>query len=160
MRRSAWRPSGPGLVGALMVAAAAAGCDGDPASPEASALASARARWESAGPSAYEYLYRMSCFCAPQVLETARVRVTDGEVTDVYLVESDVAASPDTWGLYATIDGLFDRLAQNLAAGPAQFEVTYDGALGYPTTAVVDISEQIADEEYSFTASDLVALDP
>jgi hypothetical protein len=47
-----------------------------------------------------------------------------------------------------------------LSNDPVIFEVTYDVALGYPTSAQVDISEQIADEEYSFTASDLVPATP
>jgi len=143
---------------ALCLAFGAGGCGDDPVSPDAAAMAAARARWESNRPDAYEYLYRMSCFCPPQVLETARVRVEDGQVSDVYLVDSDAPAPPETWDLYDTIDGLFDRLAADLGRGPAAFEVTYDATLGYPTSAAVDISEQIADEEYSFTASDLVAV--
>ncbi len=143
-----------------LVLLAAGGCGDDPLSPEVEALASARARWESTGYSHYTYLYRLSCFCPPQLLETARVTVSDGQITTVFLVESDIPAPPDTYALYQTIDGLFDRLARDLENDPVVFEVTYDGAAGYPTSAQVDISEQIADEEYSFTASDLVAATP
>jgi hypothetical protein len=134
----------------------ASACGEDPLAPEEQALTNARARWEAAGPSAYSYHYRLSCFCPPQLLETARVSVSDGQVTAVHLVDSDEPASPDTYDLYETVEGLFERLAVALASDPAVFQVTYDGALGYPTSARVDISEQIADEEYSFTASDLV----
>jgi hypothetical protein len=144
----------------LCLALVAVGCGDDPVSPDAAALGAARARWESAGFERYEYHYRLSCFCPPQVLETARVRVEDGQVTDVYLLDSDAPAEPGTWDLYSTVDELFDRLAEALSEGPAQFEATYDPALGYPTSAAVDISKQIADEEYSFTASDLTALEP
>ncbi len=143
-----------------LVLLAAGGCGDDPLSPEVEALTSARARWESTGYSHYTYLYRLSCFCPPQLLETARVTVSDGQITAVFLVESDIPAPPDTYALYQTIDGLFDRLARDLASDPAVFEVTYHGAAGYPTSAQVDISEQIADEEYSYTASDLVAATP
>jgi hypothetical protein len=136
------------------------GCGDDPLSPEFEALASARAKWESAGYSHYTYLYRLSCFCPPQLLETARVSVSDGQVTAVYLMDSDAPAPPDTYDMYDTIDGLFVRLERDLANDPAVFEVTYDGAAGYPTSAQVDISEQIADEEYSFTASDLAVAIP
>lgn len=136
------------------------GCGDDPLSPEVEALASARARWEATGYTDYTYLYRLSCFCPPQLLETARVSVSDGQITAVYLLDSDAPAPPDSYNLYQTIDGLFDRLAQSLAADPVVFEVTYDGAAGYPRSAQIDISEQIADEEYSFTASDLAAAGP
>jgi hypothetical protein len=142
----------------LVLAAAAllmSGCGDDPLGPEQEAFEAARARWDANGPASYTYHYRLSCFCPPQLLETARVTVTDGEVTDVYLLDSDAPAPPDTHDLYPTVEGLFDRLAASLANDPVVFEATYDGALGYPTSAQVDISEQIADEEYSFTASDL-----
>jgi len=143
-----------------MVLLAAGGCGDDPLSPEAEALESARALWETTGPAHYTYQYRLSCFCPPQLLETARVSVSDGQVTAVYLLDSDTPAPADTWNMYETIDGLFDRLAMSLASDPVVFEVTYDGVAGYPTSAQVDISEQIADEEYSFTASGLVAVVP
>ena len=143
------------VLGLLLVTAN--GCGDDPLSPEVEALASARARWESTGYTDYTYLYRLSCFCPPQLLETARVSVSGGQITAVYLLDSDRPAPPDSYNLYHTIDGLFDRLAESLAADPVVFEVTYDGASGYPTSGQIDISEQIADEEYSFTASDLAA---
>lgn len=143
-----------------LVLLAAGGCGDDPLSPEVEALASARARWESTGYSHYTYLYRLSCFCPPQLLETARVSVSDGRVTAVFLVDSDAPAPPESHDLYDAIDGLFDRLAMDLENDPVVFEVTYDGAAGYPTSAQVDISLQIADEEYSFTASDMVAATP
>ena len=65
--------------------------------------------------------------------------------------------------IWTLISGRGERralAAESLAAEPVVFEVTYDGAAGYPTSAQVDISEQIADEEYSFTASDLAAAGP
>jgi len=149
------------VLGAVVfLSIAAGGCGDDPLGPEEAALVSARARWDAAGHSVYTYRYRLSCFCPPQLLETARVSVSDGQITAVYLLDSDAPAPPETHDMYDTIDGLFARLERDLANDPAAFEVTYDAAAGYPTSAQVDISEQIADEEYSFTASDLVAATP
>ena len=147
-------------LGLCLLFLAASGCGEDPLAPDEQALANARARWESRGPSTYTYHYRLSCFCPPQLLETARISVSDGQVTAVHLLDSDVPAPPDTYDWYETVEGLFERLAVALESDPAVFEVTYDGTLGYPTSAQVDISEQIADEEYSFTASDLVPASP
>lgn len=148
------------LLGLGLLLLSASGCGEDPLAPEEQALASARARWGATGPATYTYHYRLSCFCPPQLLETARVSVSDGRVTSVHLLDSDVPAPPDSYDLYETIEGLFERLAVALASEPAVFEATYDGTLGYPTSARVDVSEQIADEEYSFTASDLVPATP
>ena len=139
---------------------AVGGCGDDPLGPEEEALASARADWEATGFESYTYSYRMACFCAPQLLETALVSVSGDQVTAVYLVDSASPAPPETFNFYYTIDGLFERLAADLAREPAQFDVTYHPEAGYPTSASVDVSEQIADEEYSFTASDLVAVSP
>lgn len=155
MRKPAFRTL---VVGLFLLTVS--GCGDDPLSPEVEALASSRALWESTGYTDYTYLYRLSCFCPPQLLETARVSVSDGQITEVYLVDSDAPAPPDSYTWYHTIDGLFDRLAESLAHDPVVFEVTYDGAAGYPTSAQIDISEQIADEEYSFTASDLAVVSP
>ena len=145
---------------ALAFSVAAVACGDDPLGPEETALASARARWEATGFTAYTYQYRLSCFCPPQLLETAQVSVSDGHVTAVYLIDSASPAPPETLGMYDTIDGLFDRLEADLARDPVQFDVTYDEEAGFPTSASVDISRQIADEEYSFTASTLVAVVP
>jgi hypothetical protein len=157
--RARARRLGPGL-GLCLLLLAASGCGEDPLAPDEQALAKARARWDANAPSAYTYHYRLSCFCPPQLLETARVSVSDGQVTAVHLLDSDEPAPPDTYNLYESVEGLFERLAMALASDPVVFEVTYDGAFGYPTSAQVDISEQIADEEYSFTASDLVPASP
>ena len=90
------------------------GCGEDPLGPEMEAFETARTRWEANGPESYTYRYRLSCFCPPQLLETARVTVTEGVVTDVYLLDSDAPAPPDTYDLYLAIEGLFDRLATSL----------------------------------------------
>ena len=63
------------------------GCGEDPLGPEQEAFEAARARWEANGPASYTYEYRLSCFCPPQLLELARVTVTEGTVTDVYLLD-------------------------------------------------------------------------
>jgi len=148
------------VVVSALACLAVGGCGDDPLGPEEEALDSARARWEGTGFTSYTYKYRMSCFCHPQVLETALVSVSEDQVTGVYLVDSARPAAPETLGLYYTIEGLFDRLVAALEQEPAQFDVTYHEEAGYPTLATIDISEQIADEEYSFTASDLVAVVP
>ncbi len=102
---------GVGRLGVCLLLLAACGCGDDPLAPDQQALADARARWEAAGPSAYTYHYRRSCFCPPQLLETARVSVSDGQVTAVHLLDSDAPAPPDTYDLYETVEGLFERLA-------------------------------------------------
>lgn len=148
------------LLCGLSLSVVAGACGDDPLGPREEALTAARGVWEATGFTAYTYQYSMSCFCPPQLLETALVSVSGDRITGVFLVDSARQAAPETFDLYETIDGLFDRLARDLANDPAVFEVTYDPEAGFPTSAQVDISEQIADEEYSFSASGLVAVVP
>ncbi len=116
-----------------------------------------REAWEDAGLSSYEYEYHQSCFCA--LIVPVRIIVEADSVVAAFFVEGEEPLPPDQVGWLPTVDDLFDRLEDALARDPVQYRVEYDAALGYPTSASVDVSHQIADEEFSFTASDLAPLD-
>jgi len=125
----------------------------DPVSPEAEAFAQARARWNAAAISDYSFRYEQFCFCP--VNGPIDILVVADSIAAATVVETGEPA-PHPSG-YATIDGLFDRLQSALDEDPVQFDVTYDPSFGFPASASVDISQQIADEEYSFTVQ---AFDP
>jgi hypothetical protein len=144
-------------VGLAALPVTAGACSDDPLSEERDRLDAARARWTGASLSSYGFRYQEICFCPS--IEPMDVQVQGGEVVAVFHVGSGEPVPPDQLSWYATVDGLFDRLETSLSAKPVQFEVVYDAALGYPGSASVDISEQIADEEYSFTVTDLAAVD-
>ena len=121
-------------------------------------LSEARARWDSAGLTTYEYDFTMSCFCAPTAIEPVRVSVANNMVVGAIRV-SDGEALPDTdLPFFSTIDELFGRLQSSADQDPEVFDVVFNEILGYPASANVDISFMIADEEYSFTA-DVLPLD-
>lgn len=119
----------------------------DPVSPEVEALSQARARWDATAISDYSFRYEQFCFCL--VRGPIDILVVSDSIAAATVVETgESVPHPSS---YATIDGLFDRLQSALDEDPVQFDASYDPAFGFPTAASVDISEQIADEEYSFT---------
>jgi hypothetical protein len=56
------------------------------------------------------------------------------------------------------IEGLFDQIANILRQKPARFEADYDPLLGYPTRIVVDFDRIVADDEFSYTATEFRAI--
>lgn len=118
-------------------------------------LSDARARWNAASLTTYDYEFTQSCFCVPTALEPVLVRVVKNVVVGAVRVSDGQTLPVEDLAFFSTVDELFDRLQRSVDQDPDVFEVTFDDALGYPTTANVDISFMIADEEYSFTASSL-----
>ena len=140
-------------LAAALTASAAVGCSDELAGPR-SDLRDARATWSRTGPASYEYVYHELCFCA--IVEPVRITVTEDRVTAASFVETGEPLSEDQVSWMPTVDDLFDRLEDVLGQDPVQYSVDFDPDMGYPSEASVDISRQIADEEFSFTAYDLV----
>ncbi len=141
------------LQSALILLALPLACSNSTA-PD-SQLSEARALWDSAGLTAYDYEFTQSCFCPPIAIEPIRVGVVNNVVVGAVRVSDGVVLPDGDLVFFSTVDQLFDRLEQAAQTDPEIFEVLFDDALGYPTSANVDISFMIADEEYSFTASSL-----
>ncbi len=118
-------------------------------------VSEARTLWDAAGLTSYEYDFSQSCFCVPIAIEPVRVSVANNVVVGAVRVRDGQALPDEDLTFFSTVDELFDRLEQALEQDPEVFEVLFDADLGYPTSANVDISFMIADEEYSFTASGL-----
>ena len=72
---------------------------------------------------------------------------------------TDPPTMPDL-ATFPTFDDLFDELAAAEASDPARFDVVFDPLKGYPVSASVDISFQIADEEFSFGITNFEAIEP
>lgn len=134
-------PTGPAVeMGDVM--------DTGPPAPDPNAeqaLAEARAAWQAAAPSSYAFVIEYSCFCPTDLLGPYEVTVTDGEVT---AVRPD--PGPDAEGDFApaTIDGLHDRIAAELASSDT-VDVRYDED-GVPVSAMFDRITMAIDDELSF----------
>lgn len=145
----------PPSVSALLLVAALliGGCSVfGSSSREQDALDEARARWDASGPSAYSMTYGRLCFCPTEVTGPFAVRVVGDRVVEVTL-----DGTPVVYDRAMTVDALFERLASAYARDAHRVDVTYDSALGFPSSIFIDYDERIADEEMGYTVTDLRA---
>ncbi|HLT47333.1 MAG TPA: DUF6174 domain-containing protein [Rubricoccaceae bacterium] len=136
---------------------AVAGPDGPPAPGDTTraALDAARARWEAAGLDDYRFVYQVTCFCPEEARGPFALTVRDGVVVEA-LFQGRAMDPADP--RFATVDALFETLAEAFDRGAASVRVTYDAALGYPAEAYVDYETMVADEELGFAVRDLTPL--
>ena len=138
---------------ALLAPLSAAGCS-DAAGPSFEHELAA-VRWQEAGLEDYSFVYDQLCYCP--YTGPYRVTVEGGEVTAIAPLPGSSSIGGLELDYFPTIDELLDRLSVVAEQDPVKFEVTYDEELGYPTSADVDISEQIVDEEFSFEVREFEA---
>ncbi len=139
------------LGGAVFLAVAIAGCS-SPTDPDTE-TAVARARWQAQAVDSYVFDYERFCFCA--FVGPVRITVEAGAVVAVESLAADPPVMPE-FAVFPTIDDLFDELIAAEANDPVQFDVAFDPIQSYPVSASVDISLQIADEEFSFLVRNVV----
>ena len=137
----------------LGLALVIAGCS-SPTGPE-SALAVAQARWSIEDPGAYTFDYDQSCFCG--FTGPVRITVEDGVVTGAETLPGGPPTVPNLQTL-PTIDDLFLWLEAAVSSDPVVYEVEFDSSRGFPISANVDISLQIADEEFYFEVENVADL--
>lgn len=152
--RRAW--AGGWFVALGLSASLAAGACSETTGPGERSLEVAAARWADRGPTDYSYVFDQLCECL--YTQSVRLTVRGGEVVSAEaLPGSSPPIGPLDPELFPTVDELFDRLRIAAGSDPVRFDVSFDPELGYPTRADVDVSAQVADDEYSFTARFLVA---
>jgi len=136
------------IVTVLTVACALCGGAG-PVAADAE-LDAARARWQAAQLSAYEYGYHKYCECHRESPPETIVSVRDG---DVFRVRhrpagstTEVPAADKNFDYYWTVDGLFRLLAAALERG-VMVRAVYDAALGYPREIYIDYDANFIGDE-------------
>ena len=131
------------------------GCGGSDSNDTLDDLNANRAKWENGNIDNYQFEYQVSCFCTEETILPRLVLVEDGQVTSQTIVEGNIALPLDD-ATTESIDSLFQLIALEESRAES-LSVKYDPELGYPTEISVDINEQIADDEYTLTISNLVA---
>jgi hypothetical protein len=113
-------------------------------------LDAARARWQAAQLSAYEYGYHKYCECHRESPPETIVSVRDG---DVFRVRhrpagstTEVPAADKNFDYYWTVDGLFRLLATAFERG-VTVRAAYDAALGYPREIYIDYDADFIGDE-------------
>jgi uncharacterized protein DUF6174 len=119
-------------------------------------LADARSRWARNGRSSYAYTVARSCFCGD--IGPMRVSVLEGVVVSRVYTETGQPVPADRHTDLDTVEELFELLEDALDEDPADFEASYDGLFGYPASAFIDYSANVADEEDGFVVTDFTIL--
>ncbi len=109
----------------------------------------AKAQWEAAGVTSYSFIVANSCFCA-MVGKEVQVRVDDGVITSLTLVEDSTPVPAQYVSQYRTLDALFDLIEDALNRDAVYLEVQYDFAYGFPLQGYIDYSARTVDEEFGW----------
>lgn len=118
-------------------------------------LNAAKSKWEASGPGSYQYTIAWSCFC---MTKSVVVEVNNGQVTNVTWADPSQTGAVDFPDRYGPMEQLFGDIQDAIDKNAARVTAQYDGTLGYPTSAFIDQSISMADEEYGWTISDFKAL--
>ena len=145
---------------ALLIAAsvALAGCNGEsddlpPGKLSMSNFKKNRSKWESLQVDDYQMHYRLACFCLDDATSQRLVKVTGNQLDSAVNADTNAALLGETYETL-TIDELFGRIALEESRADKLY-VEYDATYGYPTKISVDGNEQMADDEYTITVSDV-----
>ena len=113
-----------------------------------------RQRWASAGMHDYEFDFRRSCYCPPELTEEVHIVVRNDAIVSVVRTRDGLRASTQLT-VWPRADELFADVEQRLAQGAERLDVQYDPTYGYPRAIVADVVLMMADDEYALTAGNL-----
>lgn len=129
----------------------------DPDSDRRDDFQEAFRRWSARGADRYEYRFqRTGCECLPEWTRPYLIQVSDGAVIESRDAETGAPAPPSFHPL--TVEDLFVLIDDAIDQNAFVLNVRYDRSTGYPTRIVVDYDRQIADDEFTIHASNLLPL--
>jgi uncharacterized protein DUF6174 len=141
---------------ALVAIAAAAAL---PAFADA-ALDGARARWQAAALTSYEYGYQKYCDCHRDNPPETVITVRGGSVAGVR--HRPAGTTTEVPGrnpeYYWTVDGLFELIAAAQARG-VQVRAAYDADLGFPREIYIDYDSNLIGDELDVRLTGVTRLD-
>jgi hypothetical protein len=156
--RGLFRARSAGLfhLAILLAASLPPGCS-NPLATETDAFEENLQKWNAAAIDAYEFDYRLNCFCGGPGVRPVHIAVRAGAVVAVSFADG---GPPESYDLaeYPTIPDLFADVDASLARKPFSVMVEYDGELGYPRELFADFVENAVDEELGFLATDLTPI--
>jgi len=124
------------------------------------ALDGARARWQAAALTTYEYGYQKYCDCHRENPPETTVTVRGGAVTGVR--HRPAGSTTEVPGkdieYYWTVDGLFELIASAQARG-VEVRATYDADLGFPRQIYIDYDTKLIGDELDVRLTRVTRLD-
>ena len=118
-------------------------------------LDSHRIMWETAGITDYRIRFQRLCLnCSVEFLVPVHITVREGVIEAVTDVDTGQPVDPEVTGTYQTIDELFDIIQSAIDQNAAVIDVDYDGVLGYPNNANLDLSRSQFNDDIGFEIRD------
>lgn len=140
-----------------MLLVALAGCH-DPTAPgEGAELAAARERWARHGPASYSVTVLRGCECLREMSGPVVVTVVRRAVVARAYVDGGAAVAVALAEHFPSVEELFARIDAARRARVARLQVTYDPASGQPVRVLIDPIAAAADDEVTYTVSQLRA---
>jgi len=120
-------------------------------------LAEARARWSVHGQQSYTYEVRSDCFCglAGRWIE---ITVIGDQVVSGRYLDTNTQVEAGFLPALPSVDDLFERIEDAVKSDPVLLQVEYHPEDGHPSRINVDVSYNIADEEYLLQSRKLMGL--
>lgn len=140
-------------ISCLTPATSAASSDSDNAQAQ---LDSNLRKWSSKGIVDYRYTFQWICFCVPDYRKPVSISVQGGAIDAIKDADSGDSVDESKFERYRTIKRLFQFIQDAINKNAYKIEVTYDSEFGYPTSASIDYSKAIADEEKGFEVKNIV----
>ena len=113
--------------------------------------------WASKNLSIYSYTLQRSCFCPEEFTKAMRLEVRNGSLTSVKYVDSGADVPAQMQPSVFKIEAFFDLIDSTLASGTVE-NLAFDAMFGYPTKMNLDPIPLAADDETSYSLSNLTAL--
>jgi hypothetical protein len=122
-------------------------------------LVDARARWEAGTLVDYTMIFQRQCiFCPIDLINPVELTVRDGVIEEVFDLELQVTRTDWVEGTYLTVSELFDTIQESIEEQASEIDVTYDGALGYPTEIHIDFNRRFVDDDIDIFTRDVAPI--
>ena len=113
-------------------------------------------KWALRNIKSYQYNYKVSCFCLDEVTQNKQVTVYDGAVTEAFFIKTSEYITKEQLSNIKTVDKLFKVIDDAIKNKAYRIIVSYNQNYGYPEQISIDKVENIADDEITYYASDLM----
>ena len=117
-----------------------------------------RTLWASKNLSMYSYTLQRSCFCPQEYTKAMRLEVRSGALTSVKYLDSGADVPAQMQPSVFRIEAFFDLIDSTQKKGGQVNNLNFDATFGYPTQMNLDPIPLAADDETSYSLSNLQAL--
>lgn len=104
-------------------------------------------QWKRSNIHSYEFLFRINCFCGPEITGPHRIEVRSDTI---YAVNGIPFNPAENYIRLMTINDLFRFIRESDGRNPFRKSVQYDSAYGFPQSLYYDFDRRIADEEIGY----------